>query len=229
MDNHNDDRANAEDDRQPQDLKRRQQLEKLERVRAGRREVEAMIDAVLSEQERRVILVDGFNVLHSVLLKQEREAGWWRRVQRERLLQRVSLWPLHADRIWVAFDGAQPAWSVWAEPVAKIVEPQLPPVIPDTPGESGSGKESGGASGDASGNASGSRSRRPLHTAAARPIVHSVYVESADDWIVRRARRAPDPDRTIVVSADRQVTGRARSAGCEVWSPWSFMSRCPDT
>lgn len=188
-----------------------------------------MIDAVLSEQERRVILVDGFNVLHSVLLKQEREAGWWRRVQRERLLQRVSLWPLHADRIWVAFDGAQPAWSVWAEPVAKIVEQQLPPVIPDTPGESGSVKESGGASGNASGNASGSRSRRPLHTAAARPIVHSVYVESADDWIVRRARRAPDPDRTIVVSADRQVTGRARSAGCEVWSPWSFMSRCPDT
>lgn len=227
MDNHNDDRANAEDDRQPQDLKRRQQLEKLEkleRVRAGRREVEAMIDAVLSEQERRVILVDGFNVLHSVLLKQEREAGWWRRVQRERLLQRVSLWPLHADRIWVAFDGAQPAWSVWAEPVAKIVEPQLPPVIPDMPGESGSGKESGGASS----NASGSRSRRPLDTSAARPIVHSVYVESADDWIVRRARRAPDPDRTIVVSADRQVAGRARSAGCEVWSPWSFMSRCPD-
>lgn len=187
-----------------------------------------MIDAVLSEQERRVILVDGFNVLHSVLLKQEREAGWWRRVQRERLLQRVSLWPLHADQIWVAFDGAQPAWSVWAEPVAKIVEPRLPPVIPDTPGESGSGKESGRTSGNASGNPSGSRSGRPLHTAAARPIVHSVYVESADDWIVRRARRAPDPERTIVVSADRQVTGRARSAGCEVWSPWSFMSRCPD-
>jgi rRNA-processing protein FCF1 len=240
MDDHNDDRAKAEADRQPQDLKRRQQreqreqrekLEKLERVRAGRREVEAMIDAVLSEQERRIILVDGFNVLHSVLLKQEREAGWWRRVQRERLLQRVSLWPLHADQIWVAFDGAQPAWSVWAEPVAKIVEPRLTPVIPDTPGESGSGKESGGTSGSASGNpsgsASGSRSERPLHTAAARPIVHSVYVESADDWIVRRARRAPDPERTIIVSADRQVTGRARSAGCEVWSPWSFMSRCP--
>ena len=231
MDDHKDDRANPEAGRQPQDLKRRQQREQreqLERVRAGRREVEAMIDAVLSEQERRVILVDGFNVLHSVLLKQEREAGWWRRVQRERLLQRVSLWPLHADQIWVAFDGAQPAWSVWAEPVAKIVEPRLPPVIPDTPGESGSGKESGRTSGNASGNPSGSRSGRPLHTAAARPIVHSVYVESADDWIVRRARRAPDPDRTIVVSADRQVTGRARSAGCEVWSPWSFMSRCPD-
>lgn len=227
-DDRNDDRANAEADRQPQDLKRRQQLEQLERVRAGRREVEAMIDAVLSEQERRVILVDGFNVLHSVLLKQEREAGWWRRLQRERLLQRVSLWPLNADQIWVAFDGAQPAWSVWAEPVAKIVEPRLPSVIPDTPGESGSGTESGGTSGNASGNESGSRSERPLHTAAARPIVHSVYVESADDWIVRRARRAPDPERTIVVSADRQVTGRARSAGCEVWSPWSFMSRCPD-
>ena len=238
MDDHKDDRANPEAGRQPQDLKRRQQreqrekLEQLERVRAGRREVEAMIDAVLSEQERRVILVDGFNVLHSVLLKQEREAGWWRRVQRERLLQRVSLWPLHADQIWVAFDGAQPAWSVWAEPVAKIVEPQMTHVAPDAPGESGSGKEtdnpSDNPSGNPSGNASDSRSGRPLHTAAARPIVHSVYVESADDWIVRRARRAPDPERTIVVSADRQVTGRARSAGCEVWSPWSFMSRCPD-
>lgn len=184
-----------------------------------------MIDAVLSEQERRVILVDGFNVLHSVLLKQEREAGWWRRAQRERLLQRVSLWPLHADRIWVAFDGAQPAWSVWAEPVAEIVEPRLNPVMSETPGESGSDTESGRTSD----NASDSRSARPLRTAAARPIVHSVYVESADDWIVRRARRAPDPDRTIIVSADRQVTGRARSAGCEVWSPWTFMSRCPDT
>ena len=175
-----------------------------------------MIDAVLSEQERRVILVDGFNVLHSVLLKQEREAGWWRRVQRERLLQRVSLWPLHADQIWVAFDGAQPAWSVWAEPVAKIVVPQLTQVTPDAPGAAGPGKESGKAPASS------------LDPAAARPIVHSVYVESADDWIVRRARRAPDPERTIIVSADRQVTGRARSAGCEVWSPWSFMSRCPD-
>ncbi|MEZ4290541.1 MAG: hypothetical protein R3E53_08435 [Myxococcota bacterium] len=29
------------------------------------------------------------------------------------------------------------------------------------------------------------------------------------------------------MSADRQVAGRARSAGCEVWSPWAFMTRCP--
>jgi hypothetical protein len=180
-----------------------------------------MIDAVLSEQERRVILVDGFNVLHSVLLRQEREAGWWRRVQRERLLQRVSLWPSPADQIWVAFDGAQPAWSVWAEPVAKIVAPQLTPANPSRTARPDA---------DGNPNKSSPSATEPLTAGPStpRPIVHSVYVESADDWIVRRARRAPDPDRTIVVSADRQVTGRARSAGCEVWSPWAFMSQCPD-
>jgi len=147
-----------------------------------------MIDAVLSREERRVILVDGFNVLHAVLQKAERESGWWKREQRERLLRRVAKWPAAEDEVWVAFDGTQPAWSVWAEPVARTVSAGM---------------------------------NRPLP-------VHSVYVESADDWIVRRARRAPHPERTIVVTRDRQVAGRARSAGCEVWSPWSFMSRCPE-
>lgn len=61
---------------------------------------------------------------------------------------------------------------------------------------------------------------------ARRPIVHSLFVESADDWIVRRARRAAEPARTLVVSADRKVAGRARSAGCEVWSPWAFVANC---
>ena len=60
------------------------------------------------------------------------------------------------------------------------------------------------------------------------PRVHSVYVESADDWIVRRARRASAPERTFVVTRDKQVEGRARSAGCQVWSPWAFLSECPD-
>jgi len=60
----------------------------------------------------------------------------------------------------------------------------------------------------------------------AGPIVHSVYVESADDWIVRRARRAKDATRLIVVTRDRQVAGRCRSAGCLVWSPHEFESRC---
>ena len=135
---------------------------------------------------RRVILVDAFNVLHAVLLGKEREQGWWRREERERLLRRISTWQSGPDEIWVAFDGAQPAWSVWAEPIL-----------------------------------------RPTTTASLGPTVHSVFVESADDWIVRRARRAPHPERMVIVSADRKVAGRARSAGCEVWTPWAFISRCP--
>lgn len=177
--------------------------------RRGATEVEAMIDSAFSSAdsnaamgatpptERRVILVDGFNVLHAVLLGKERETGWWKREPRERLLRRISQWNLGPDEIWVAFDGTQPAWSVWAEPVV-----------------------------------------HPTSTTSRGPIVHSVFVESADDWIVRRARRAADPHRTVahrtvahrtvVVSADRKVTGRARSAGCEIWTPWVFVSRCPE-
>jgi hypothetical protein len=135
---------------------------------------------------RRVILVDAFNVLHAVLLGKEREHGWWRRAERERLLRRISTWESGPAEIWVAFDGAQPAWSVWAEPIA-----------------------------------------RPQTSDSRGPTVHSVFVESADDWIVRRARRAPQPERVVVVSADRKVSGRARSAGCEIWTPWAFISQCP--
>jgi hypothetical protein len=134
---------------------------------------------------RRLILVDGFNVLHAVLLGKDRDAGWWRRVHRERLLERVTHWRGGADAIWVAFDGSRPAMSVWAEPVTI---------------------SSGGDSPE--------------------PTVHSLFVESADDWIVRRARRAEYPERMIVVSADRKVAGRARSAGCEILTPWAFMARC---
>jgi hypothetical protein len=154
--------------------------------RAGAAEVEAMIEAESSRCERRVILVDGFNVLHAVLLGRERDEGWWRREPRERLLRRISGWQKGPDEIWVAFDGTRPAWCVWAEPVA-----------------------------------------HPLTSGSPDSIVHSVFVESADDWIVRRARRTAFPERTIVVSGDRKVTGRARSAGCEIWTPWAFISRCP--
>ena len=152
-----------------------------DRLRSARKELEAMIDAVLSCEERRVILVDGFNVLHATLQKAERDAGWWKREQRERLLQRVARWPTAEDEVWVAFDGTQPAWSCWAEPVARVVTQESQPLETRSEG-------------------------------AGDPTVHSVYVESADDWIVRRARRAPHPERTIVVTRDRQVAGRARGA-----------------
>ena len=140
----------------------------------------------------RMILVDGFNVLHSMLDPDERESGWWRRRHRERLLRAIAGWPTPKDVFWVAFDGAAPSWSVWAEPVARVLTP------PNTAADSPS-----------------------------RAQIHSVYVESADDWIVRRARRTQTPDRTVVVTRDRQVAGRARSAGCTVWSPGELIATCP--
>ena len=146
---------------------------------------------------RRTILVDGFNVLHAVLLGRDRADGWWRRVFRERLLDRVCSWRGGGDEIWVAFDGSRPATSVWAEPVA-------------TPLDAPAGTTPAGG---------------PL---TRRPIVHNVFVESADDWIVRRARRAERPEELIVVTADRKVAGRARSAGCEILTPWDFIERCPE-
>jgi predicted RNA-binding protein with PIN domain len=144
----------------------------------------AMIEAAL-EEHRRVILVDGFNVLHAVLLGKDREEGWWKRAPRERLLEQLTEWQGGPDEIWVAFDGDQPAMSVWPEPLAN-----------------------------------------PEQNPRTDPMIHSLFVESADDWIVRRARRTGFPDRVVVVSADRKVAGRARSAGCEVWSPWVFMGQC---
>jgi predicted RNA-binding protein with PIN domain len=160
-----------------------------------------MIDAVLAVEERRVILVDGFNVLHAVLLGEDRDSRWWRREHRERLLRRVRDWPGANDQIWVAFDGAKPSWSVWMEPVATVLPPR--PASASSP-------------------SSLSKEEHPRG-----PIVHSVYVESADHWIVRRARRTDHPERTVIVTADRQVAGRARSAGCEIWTPRAFMSQCP--
>jgi hypothetical protein len=157
-----------------------------ERVAEGTRKAEPEPPATAAGS--RTILVDGFNVLHAVLLGEDRAGAWWRSELRARLLDRVSAWREGDDEIWVAFDGARPATSVWAEPVA-------------TPnGDPGT---------------------------QAGPTVHVVFVESADDWIVRRARRAEEPSRLMVVSADRKVTGRSRSAGCEIMTPWAFIARCP--
>jgi len=147
------------------------------------RDSDAEIEAERGASDPRTVFVDGFNVLHTVLLAGERDSVWWGRDAREKLLSRVCTWPDPRDEIWVAFDGSQPAWSVLALPA---------------------------------GRAAGGRG----------PMVHSVFVESADDWIVRRARRALPAAHALVVSADRKVAGRARSAGCEVWTPWAFIARC---
>ncbi len=55
---------------------------------------------------------------------------------------------------------------------------------------------------------------------------HCVFADSADDWLVDRVRRAEDPAAIAVVTADRQVAGRARGRGARVVSPKDFLARC---
>ncbi len=55
---------------------------------------------------------------------------------------------------------------------------------------------------------------------------HCVFADSADDWLVDRVRRAEDPAEIAVVTADRQVAGRARGRGARVVSPKDFLARC---
>lgn len=56
--------------------------------------------------------------------------------------------------------------------------------------------------------------------------VRLVYAPSADDWLVRHVRTSQEPERIAVVTADRQVQGRARHGGASVVSPLSFLARC---
>lgn len=63
-------------------------------------------------------------------------------------------------------------------------------------------------------------------SAAASAGPHCVFADSADDWLVDRVRRAEDPTEIAVVTADRQVAGRARGRGARVVSPRDFLARC---
>ena len=62
--------------------------------------------------------------------------------------------------------------------------------------------------------------------AAVPPGLHCVFAASADDWLVDRVRRAEDPTEIAVVTADRQVAGRARGRGAQIVSPKDFIARC---
>jgi len=59
-----------------------------------------------------------------------------------------------------------------------------------------------------------------------RSRVRLVYAPSADDWMVRHVRGSEAPERITVVTADRQVQGRARHGGANVVSPLAFLARC---
>jgi len=56
-------------------------------------------------------LVDGFNVLHTVLLGGEERSRWWTAAGRNRVLDAVAGATHESDhpRVWVVFDGSRPA------------------------------------------------------------------------------------------------------------------------
>ncbi len=53
-----------------------------------------------------------------------------------------------------------------------------------------------------------------------------VFAASADDWLLAAVRRAPDPARVVVVTADRQLADRARHRGARILGPTAFRERC---
>jgi predicted RNA-binding protein with PIN domain len=55
-----------------------------------------------------------------------------------------------------------------------------------------------------------------------------VFAPSADEWLVARVRRAEDPSRLVVVTADRRLAARVRHLGARVSSPAEFLARCGD-
>jgi hypothetical protein len=61
---------------------------------------------------------------------------------------------------------------------------------------------------------------------AAQPRVEVVFAPSADDWLVRSVRGAPQPKTIVVVTGDRRVAGRCRHAGAAVIAPRAFLAHC---
>jgi hypothetical protein len=127
-------------------------------------------------------LVDGFNLLHAVLLGGEERSEWWKASGRNRVLEAVAA-ATHEDeheRVWVVFDGSRPA-----------------PAPPDS----------------------------ELENAGNADRLQSVFAPSADDWLVRRVKAAPNPTQVTVVTGDRKLANRARHHGAIVVSPSDFLSR----
>jgi len=59
------------------------------------------------------------------------------------------------------------------------------------------------------------------------PGPHVVFAPSADEWILRRARQCVrDRVDATVVTADRRLADRCRSAGARVVQPGEFIAAC---
>jgi hypothetical protein len=70
---------------------------------------------------------------------------------------------------------------------------------------------------------------RPVPEPPPGARVRTLFVPSADAWLLARLRGAEDPSRIAVVTADRGVADRARGRGARVVSPSDFLARCRET
>jgi predicted RNA-binding protein with PIN domain len=122
-------------------------------------------------------LVDGFNLLHAVVLHGGPRNEWWREANRARVVELAARFDDARAEVVVVFDGARPD----AEPAADRASPPRPRVV---------------------------------------------FAASADEWMLAALRAAPDPGRIAVVTADRQLSDRARYRGARVVRPTEFAARC---
>lgn len=51
-----------------------------------------------------ILIIDGFNVLHAVVLVGRDRAGWWQPAAQRRLVERVEQLPPSYPTIWIVFD-----------------------------------------------------------------------------------------------------------------------------
>jgi hypothetical protein len=58
------------------------------------------------------------------------------------------------------------------------------------------------------------------------PRLRVVFAPSADEWLLRRLRSAPDPTQLGVVTGDRRLAIRSRRRGARVIMPREFLDRC---
>jgi hypothetical protein len=67
---------------------------------------------------------------------------------------------------------------------------------------------------------------RAAPAASEAPGPRVVFAPSADEWLLRRLKSAPDPSRLGVVTGDRRVVIRSRRCGARVLMPREFLDRC---
>lgn len=58
-----------------------------------------------------ILIIDGFNVLHAVVLVGRDRVGWWQPAAQRRLVERVEQLPPSHPTIWIVFDR-RPSTSV---------------------------------------------------------------------------------------------------------------------